>query len=273
MTDHPYEAELRAALHAARLGAAFAALEYETFAAVPEALATITTHVDLAVQELVLNHLRATFPADGVVAEEDTPTARGTPAGAGRVWVVDPIDGTRGFALKTGEFSVMIALTVDRVPVVGVVAEPARQRVTFAAAGHGCWVEDGHGATPTRCRVTTTAVLELATLTQSHTKPGTGAKPVVTALAPGRVIETYSAGVKLAQVARGEADLYANDYTNFHDWDICAGHILVTEAGGTVSLFDGSPVTYGGPGVVQRRGMLATNGTLHAAAVARLAGV
>lgn len=272
MTGHPHEADLRAALHAARLGAGFAALEYDTFAVVPDAPASITTHVDLAVQELVLNHLRATFPADGVVAEEDTPTARGTPAGAGRVWVVDPIDGTRGFALKTGEFSVMIALTVNGVPVVGVVAEPARQRVTYAAAGYGCWVEAGHGSTPTRCRVTPTATLGGATLTQSHTKPGQGPKPVVSALAPGRVVETYSAGVKLALVARGEADIYANDYANFHDWDICAGHILVTEAEGAVSLFDGGPVTYGG-GSVQRRGMLATNGVLHSEAVARLAGV
>lgn len=272
MTAPSYDAELRAALHAARLGAAYASLEYETFAVVPDAPATITTHVDLTVQELVLNHLRATFPADGILAEEDTPTARGTPAGAGRVWVVDPIDGTRGFALKTGEFSVMIALTVDRVPVVGVVAEPARQRITYATAGYGCWVEAGHGATPARCQVSTTATLAAATLTQSHTQPGQVPKPVVTALAPGRVVETYSAGVKLAQVARGEADLYANDYADFHDWDICAGHILVTEAGGTVTLFDGSPVTYGG-GAVQRRGMLATNGVLHAATVGRLAGV
>ena len=62
-------------------------------------------------------------------------------------------------------------------------------------------------------------------------------------------------------------------YLNFHDWDICAGEILVTEAGGRVTLFDGSPVTYGGKGAVQRRGMIATNGVLHATVLERLLGI
>jgi 3'(2'), 5'-bisphosphate nucleotidase len=84
------------------------------------------------------------------------------------------------------------------------------------------------------------------------------------------VLETYSAGIKLAMVARGDADLYVNDYPNFHDWDVCAGHVLVEEAGGTVTEFGGEPVEYGSPGKRQRRGMVATNGKLHADVVARL---
>ena len=80
------------------------------------------------------------FPDDGLVAEERTPTLAGSPTGADRVWVVDPIDGTRGFAMKNGEFSVMVGLTVGGRPVVGVVLEPVSGRVTYAAVGSGCWV-------------------------------------------------------------------------------------------------------------------------------------
>jgi 3'(2'), 5'-bisphosphate nucleotidase len=265
----PYEAELAAALEAARLAADFCRREYASFVPIPNAPVTISTHVDHGAQEIILTHLRAAFPAYGVVAEEKTPAAENPPTGDAHCWVVDPIDGSRGFAMKNGEFSVMIGLTRGDRVVLGVVSEPVADRVTFAIDGQGCFVQRGDLA-PERCRVTATAELSDSVLTQSHSKPGAPPKGVVVTLTPGRVHETYSAGVKLALVARGEADLYVNDYLNFHDWDICAGDILVTEAGGAVSLFSGDRVTYGGRGAKQRRGMVATNGVLQAEVVRRL---
>lgn len=265
-----YERELRDALAAARLAGEYVRLEYETFTPIPNAPASISTHVDHQSQEIILRHLRAAYPADGLVAEERTPALAGAPTGAGRVWVVDPIDGTRGFAMKKGEFSVMVGLTVGGRPVVGVVLEPVSGRITYGSSGHGCWVEGG-AREPVRCRVTDRAELAESTLVQSRSRPGKPPKPAVTALRPAKVIETYSAGLKLAIVARGEAELYVNDYPNFHDWDVCAGHVLVEEAGGRVTLFDGGPVTYGGTGSRQRRGMIASNGRVHDEAVKRLA--
>jgi 3'(2'), 5'-bisphosphate nucleotidase len=108
------------------------------------------------------------------------------------------------------------------------------------------------------------------TLVQSRTRSGGPPKIGVRALSPGRVIETYSAGVKLAIVARGEADVYVNDYDGFHDWDVCAGHVLVEETGGRVSLFDGRPVIYGAAGAKQRSGLLASNGKVHDEVVRRI---
>jgi 3'(2'), 5'-bisphosphate nucleotidase len=101
---------------------------------------------------------------------------------------------------------------------------------------------------------------------RSRTQP----TPPVAALKPARVIETYSAGIKLALVARGEADVYVNTYEAFHDWDVCAGDILVAEAGGKVTGLKGEELRYGLPGAWQRSGLLATNGALHEAAVAGL---
>jgi 3'(2'), 5'-bisphosphate nucleotidase len=263
-----FERELHEALAAARLAGEYVRREYETFAVIPNAPASISTHVDHGAQEIILRHLRAAFPDDSLVAEERTPTLADAPAGTGRVWVVDPIDGTRGFAMKNGEFSVMVGLTVAGRPVVGVVLEPAANRVTYAAAGSGCWSQTGD-AGPVRCRVTNHDRLSDSALVQSRSKPGK-LKPAVAALQPAKVIETYSAGVKLAIVARGEAELYVNDYVGFNDWDICAGHVLVEEAGGRVTLFDGGPIPYGGPAVA-RRGMIASNGRIHEEAVRRLA--
>jgi 3'(2'), 5'-bisphosphate nucleotidase len=199
-------------------------------------------------------------------AEEGAETAN---AGASRVWVVDPIDGTRGFAMKNGEFSVMIALTVDREPVVGVVLEPTHDRLTYATKGGGCWTQTGD-AEPARCRVRAVADPSACVLVQSRPKRGESPTPPVRAVGPAKVLEMYSAGVKMAVVARGEADTYVNTYPNFHDWDVCAGHILVTEAGGRVTGLRGEPVVYGRPGFTQRVGLVASSAAIHNTIIDRL---
>ena len=106
-------------------------------------------------------------------------------------------------------------------------------------------------------------------LTQSRSRKPGERSPLVQALQPKQIRETYSAGIKLALVARGEADYYVNSYEAFHDWDICAGQILVEEAGGVVTGLGGEPIIYGTPGAWQRQGLLGSNGLLHAAAVER----
>ena len=268
----PYEQELTLALTSATAAARRILELYEAFTAIPDARADISTQADRDSQELILQAVRAAFPGDALCAEEATPTLASAPRAGRRVWVVDPIDGTRGFAQKNGEFSVMIALVEDGQAAVGVVLEPASWRYTYAVKGGGCWRRDGEGGEPRPCRVSTTADLAHATLTQSRSKPGVVTKQVQ-ALKPGRVVETHSAGVKLAKVARGEADLYVNHYPNFHDWDIAAGHVLVEEAGGRVTGLRGQAIRYGAaPGADQRLGLLASNGLLHESALAGLRG-
>src|SRR5205823_12637730 len=124
------------------------------------------------------------------------------------------------------------------------------------------------GSGPVAGRVTTTAQLADATLIQSHTDPAKGKSRPERHLRPKTVVETYSAGIKLAWVARGEADLYVSTYPVMNDWDLAAGHALVSEAGGRVSNLDGLPLRYGGEGPEHRGGLLASNGTLHEAALA-----
>lgn len=265
-----HEKELNVALESARKAERRILEIYETFVAIPDARADITTQADRDSQELILQAIRQYYPADALCAEEATPTLAEAPKSGRRVWVVDPIDGTRGFAQKNGEFSVMIALVEDDTVVVGVVLEPATKRLTYATRGGGCWRVDGAGR-PERCQVTTNADLAALTLTQSRSKSGVVSKQVQ-ALKPARVIETHSAGVKLAKVARGEADLYVNHYPNFHDWDIAAGHVLVEEAGGKVATLRDQPIRYGRANADQRLGMLASNAVIYEKVVAGLRG-
>jgi 3'(2'), 5'-bisphosphate nucleotidase len=267
-----HERELSAALQAARQAGRVIRDAYTQFTAIPDAPIDISTEADRQAQETILNYLKNLFPGDALCAEEQTAALMGTASVGARQWVVDPIDGTRGFARKNGEFSVMIAFVEQGRIAVGVVLEPAKGRCTYAARGRGCWRQDD-GAEPSACRVSSTSDLAAAVMVQSHSRDPNVPSRMVQAVQPGRVVETYSAGVKLARVARGEVDLYVNDYTQFHDWDIAAGHLLVTEAGGTVTGLHGEELRYGLPEAWQRFGLLGSNGHIHAAALERLESV
>src|SRR5438128_28549 len=103
-----YERELDVALEAGRRAGQYLLEEYARFQAIPNAAADITTEADRQSQEIILQHLLKHFPDDALCAEETTPSLAGREDTGPRLWVIDPIDGTRGFAQKNGEFSVMI---------------------------------------------------------------------------------------------------------------------------------------------------------------------
>jgi 3'(2'), 5'-bisphosphate nucleotidase len=272
----PHERELEVALEACRRTLQPILDEYSRFEPILDAAADIKLTVDRLTQEILLQHLDAAFPGDSFCAEEDTPTlaqAQASPRDPNRTWIVDPIDGTRGFAMKNGEFSVMVALVERGQVVVGVVVEPATQRWTYAVRGGGCWQRHGADGPATLCRVTTTARLADAAVVVSRSSRPDKRSPQLDGLAPGRIVYTYSAGIKLALVARGEVELYLNTYLNFHDWDVCAGHVLVEEAGGRVTTLGGAELTYGKAAAGQRQGLLASNGLVHPAALEELRGV
>lgn len=263
-----YEKELAVALEAVELAGRLVLDHYERFVPIPDAPSNITTETDHAAQELILQTILRSFRSDALCAEEKTPTLADADKGGKRLWIVDPIDGTRGFAQKNGEFCIMVGFVENGEMVVGAVLEPVRWICTFASKGAGCW-RFTNPSEKRRCRVSFNNSIPAATLTQSRSKTARQS-PVMQRLQPARLTETYSAGLKLALVASGEADIYVNIYPEFYDWDICAGHILVEEAGGRVTNLKGEPIRYGTPGFKQRGGLLATNGELHDAVLAKL---
>lgn len=260
--------ELRTAIEAARLSGSRIMDFYNTMVQIPDAQASITTQADRDSQDIILGHLHKAFPSDGFLGEENTDLYSTLPKTGNRLWVVDPIDGTRGFAKKNGEFCIMIAMVQNYEVQLGVVLQPTSRRLTFAELGAGCWRRDG--ATPDiRCRASATQNPARLTLTRSRPKIPGSLEGKSLLLTPEKLLETYSAGLKFAAVARAEADAYTNDYPTYHDWDICAGHILVHEAGGRVSSLAGSPLLYGAPGY-QQDGFLASNGIMHNALLAKV---
>ncbi len=268
-----HDSELDAALRAADRAARLIRADFASGAAQEDADKDITTATDLAAQEAILEVLGESFPGDGFIAEESTPgleALRCWECGPRpRKWVIDPIDGSRSFARRQPEFCVMIALIEADRPVLGVVHEPMRDRVTWAVRGEGCFVRDGAGGDDAPCRVSEKASLADAVAVISRSRASEVAARIE-ALGVRDAVLTFSTGVKLAMVARGEADMCVNDYPEYCDWDLCAADILVCEAGGRCTSLAGEPLRYGLRDPRQSEGFVATNGLLHDAVLGRM---
>lgn len=205
--------------------------------------ASPVTEADERAEVLIVNALRALTPAVPVVAEEEV--ARGVVTATGkRFWLVDPLDGTKEFVSRNGEFTVNVALVEHGQPVLGVVFAPAIGRLFAGVVGRGAFVEQEGERMPIRCR---RAPQEGLTVVASRSHGDAAALDAF--LAGRRIARLANAGssLKLCLVAAGEADLYPR-LGRTMEWDIAAGHAVLAAAGGAVTTLDGAPLRYGKPG-------------------------
>ncbi|MBL4720658.1 MAG: 3'(2'),5'-bisphosphate nucleotidase CysQ [Alphaproteobacteria bacterium] len=200
------------------------------------------TAADERAEAIILPVLRALTPDYPIVAEESV-SKNGIPAiGSSPFWLVDPLDGTREFLNRNGEFTVNIALIIDQEPKLGVIFAPALGDTYTGVVGVGATKrhEDGpveaiHVRVPPKEGVTVLA-------SRRHGDP-----EVLAAFLKDRPIaEIKNAGssLKLCLVAAGEGDLYPR-FGNTMEWDIAAGHAILSAAGGRVTTEDGGPFLYG----------------------------
>jgi 3'(2'), 5'-bisphosphate nucleotidase len=205
--------------------------------------ASPVTEADERAERLIVPRLQSLTPGVPVVAEEAV-AAGHVPEIAARFWLVDPLDGTREFVGRNGEFTVNVALIDRGRPVLGVVFAPAIGRLFAGVDGEGAFVEDQGGRRAIRVRrVPPEGLTVLAS--RSHGDP-----QVLNAyLAGRRVARRIDAGssLKLCLVAAGEADLYPR-FGRTMEWDIAAGHAVLAAAGGRVTDLAGAELRYGKPG-------------------------
>jgi 3'(2'), 5'-bisphosphate nucleotidase len=205
--------------------------------------ASPVTDADERAEALIVPALEALLPGVPVVAEEAI--ARGhVPRLGGPFWLVDPLDGTKEFVSRNGEFTVNVALIDDGVPVLGVVLAPALGRLFAGASGRGAFVEDAAGRRPIACRPVPAQGLTVAA-SRSH-----GDQAALDAFLAGRKVASLAyagSSLKLCLVAAGEADLYPR-LGRTMEWDIAAGHAVLLAAGGQVCRLDGKALRYGKPG-------------------------
>jgi 3'(2'), 5'-bisphosphate nucleotidase len=201
------------------------------------------TEADERAQEVIVARLGEMGTGIPIVAEEGDESERSRPS-SGAFWLVDPLDGTKEFLNRNGEFTINIALVSDRIPVLGVVLAPARGLLFAASSREGALLEDADG----RRRIAAREVpAEGATVVSSRSHGDADALAKFTA---GRLIAaSVSAGssLKFCLVAAGEADIYPR-FGRTMEWDTAAGHAVLRAAGGRVTDLDGRPLAYGKPG-------------------------
>jgi len=226
------------------------------------------TVADRAASELVVAGLRAAFPDDVIVSEESADDlAR---ISARRVWYVDPIDGTKDFIRGGDGFSVMIGLCVDARPVMGVVYQPIGAGLFAAADDAGAWLS-APGLADRRLAVSDVTDVAAIRLVASKSHRSPVIDEVKSALGISNELNIGSVGLKLALIALGERDLYVNPWPKCKAWDTCAPEAILQAAGGTLTDTAGRPVRYDEVELGRLDGLVASNGRVHAAALARLA--
>jgi 3'(2'), 5'-bisphosphate nucleotidase len=201
------------------------------------------TLADQCAEKVIFEGLRRIAPGIPVVGEEAA-SMGDVPDVSNRFWLVDPIDGTKEFISRNGEFTVNIALIDHGVPVLGLVLAPALGRLFAGAAGLGAWVEDGQGRRAISVR--TVPDDGLAVVGSRHH----GDDEAVTSLLAGRRIatrRTVGSSLKLCLVAEGAADVYPR-FGRTMEWDTAAGDAVLRAAGGAVKTASGELLAYAKPG-------------------------
>ena len=260
-----FQVEIEAAIALAIEGGAVALEVYSReFSSAEKADRSPVTEADRRVNDLVCPALREAFPNDLVIGEESGFSGQ-IPA-TGRVWFVDPIDGTKDFILKNGEWSIMIGLCIDGAAVAGVVFEPAFGRLYFAAKGTGAFVRESNGD-ERQLRTDAAKHASNAVIVNSRNHPDPRIQLVADRLGISEQFPHGSIGCKLARIAEGTADLYFNFSGRCHMWDACAAEVIIREAGGDLIGFDGSPIVYSGPTTQLGEPFFATTGAVRDAVV------
>ena len=209
--------------------------------------ASPVTQADEEAEALILDRLRKLAPDVPIVAEEEVAAGR-VPEVGNRFFLVDPLDGTKEFLKRNGEFTVNIALVENRRPVGGIVLAPAMARMFVGDGPHGAFelaAPEGIPLNPLQAepirarRAPLQGLVVVASRTHRDTKTDEY-------LAAYRVADLVAAGssLKFCLVATGEADLYPR-HGRTMEWDTAAGQAVLEASGGSVRTLEGAPLLYG----------------------------
>lgn len=226
------------------------------------------TQADHAANDIIIAGLQREFPEDGLLSEETLDTVRRL--SCQRVWMIDPLDGTKGFIAGNGDFAVQIGLAVEGVSMLGVVYQPVPDVLHWAACGAGAFVIRPD-IEPERLRVSEQRELPLMRLAASRDHRSPRMERVVRALGVGEEVRRGSVGIKTGLIVERQCDLYIHLSSRTKQWDTCAPEAILKEAGGQLTDLWGMPLHYNTADVYNHNGIVATNGAMHAQIISRLA--
>lgn len=225
---------------ARRAGAAIIEIYSGTFSVERKADNSPLTAADMAAHRIIVDGLRALTPDIPVLSEESTGIDWSTRKTWPRHWLVDPLDGTREFVKRNGEFTVNIALIEDHAPVLGVVLAPVGSELYFASVDTGAFVERAPGAMPRPIETRAAAKPPVIAGSRSHANERQAI--MLSRLGEHRLMSLGSS-LKFCLIARGDADLYLR-LGPTSEWDTTAAQCVLEQAGGGVFDLAGAPLRY-----------------------------
>ena len=227
------------------------------------------TLADRRANDLIVSLLEAAYPGVPIVAEESDASRYAHFRGAETIFFVDPLDGTREFVKRNGEFVTMVGVVENERPTIGVILRPTTAEACVGVVGQGtkCVRPDG---TWTPARVSSTDRLAEARLVASRSGDQSRYELAQQKLGVHTITPLGSAGMKGLAIARAEADAYVAPFYAGKRWDACALEAVVVAAGGHVTDAHGEPLDYRGPSLVNDRGIICSGKRLHEKLVAVL---
>lgn len=233
-----YRSELKTALQAAKKAAEAVLKVYHSADMAVEIKSdnTPVTAADIASHRILQDHLLSVFTDYGLISEEavDDQTRD-----QDHVWVIDPLDGTKEFVERNGQFAISIALVKDKRPVLGLIHLPIADKTYFAIKGQGAFLRQAGHTQPIRVSQKT----DRLTLVRSRTRKSDGVSRLMEHPRITTILKVGSATIKGCLVAEGAADIYYSFETT-GEWDTCAIDLIVHEAGGVLTDLTGKQMLY-----------------------------
>lgn len=225
------------------------------------------TSADTKSESYIIKRLKEEFPNDKILAEE---TENLLKIKKERVWMIDPLDGTKDFKNGGDGFSVMIGLYNGMRPILGVVYAPAKKAIYYAKRGGGAYIIE-KSRTARKIHVKSTNTLEKSRMVTRFIQGEPRPEDLVYNLFKvKKKIQESSVGIKLGLIAKGEADIHINTNFRAHKWDTCAAQIILEEAGGKVTDFKGNKLNYKQNNNKWLDSFVATNKQLHNQVIKKL---
>jgi 3'(2'), 5'-bisphosphate nucleotidase len=225
---------------ARRAGAAILEIYAGSFSVEQKGDDSPLTAADMASHRIIIEGLHALTPGIPVLSEESAGIPWDQRRDWNRYWLVDPLDGTREFIKRNGEFTVNIALIEDHAPVLGVVLTPVTGELHYGVHDEGAFLEKAPGAMPQPIETRAPSGIPVVAGSRSHAQERTGA--MLANLGEHQMVSMGSS-LKFCLVARGEADLYLR-LGPTSEWDTAAAQCVLAEAGGAVLDIEGNRLRY-----------------------------
>lgn len=215
------------------------------------------TQADLKSNQLLKKALSKT--GHSILSEEDADSQERL--SHKKIWIIDPLDGTKEFVDKNGEFSIIVGLVEDNLPVLGIIYQPTTGLLYLTQKGQGAYEKTLNGWKKLKVSDIFSLSSSRAVVSRSHLSDSD--RSFLQLLQVASFLQKGSAGIKAGEICRGQAEFYFNPSNKLKQWDTCAPYCLLAEAGGKATDLKGNDLRYNIKDVIHEDGVLFSNGKIH----------